>query len=520
MVNNLTPQESAIAFANKQLSDMNMAALEMYGIEVLWFRTTPQKRSTDVIFQTYTLHNVEQCPIKTKVMYTDSSYDDAALTFSMSGIEYKPTLTLEIPVMSWRKVTNNDKSLPQKKDIVFIPQTNKLWQVSSMTPVAAIGGQVTSYKMLMETYTPEADRLLGDTLEHSIEENTVNVDKLFGKAIEDALSDLTDKPQLSNKTSTEKDEYKKITSNSTESTILTKNAKPQTISGNIEADGHIVARSYYDMNMDNDIVVEYLNINDIITENSIRCLSLWVNINSSNSIGRLIDKIEIKGKDNSYTYISISGDLRGLSENDGITLYKNSLSMSGIIYCIENNEACLKIANRFIDSAEEIYDNWTELGNFKIKKEGKINLLTGETAENKDFQINLISKKYIEILFPNGTGVLSEIETDLDENIWYGIIINISNNELEVNVFKSLPSLTRISTVKSKIKRENETITRYYITKSNSYITNIRLYNIGNYDIDKQLTDLVSYIIKNNSNAIINDSADIYLGLKYYGEQR
>ena len=516
----LTPQEAAIAFANNQLNDMNMAALEMYGIEVLWFRTIPQKRSTDVIFQTYTLHNVEQCPIRTKVMYTDTNYDDAALTFSMSGIEYKPTLTLEIPVMSWRKVTNNDNSLPQKKDIVFIPQTNKLWQVSSMTPVAALGGQITSYKMLMETYTPEADRLIGETLEHSIEENTVNVDKLFGKAIEDALADLTDKPQLSNKTSTEKDEYKKITSNSTQSTILTRNAKPQTVSGNIEVDGHIVARSYYDMNMANDIVVEYLNINDIITEDSVRCLSIWVNIKSSDSNGRRISKLEIKGRDNAYTYISVSGDLGEFSENDGITLYRNSLSMSGIIYCIENNEGCLKISNRFIDSANEIYDNWFDMTNFKIKKEGKINLLSGKTSEDNDFQINLIAKKYIELIFPNGDGVLSEIETDLSEDSWYGFIINISNKELEVNVFESSPILKRISSVKTRIKRANETLTRYYITKSNSYITNIRFYNIGDYDIDKQLTDLVSYIIKNNSNAIINDSADIYLGLKYYGEQR
>lgn len=516
----LTPQEAAIAFANNQLSDMNMAALEMYGIEVLWFRTIPQKRSTDVIFQTYTLHNVEQCPLKTKVMYTDTNYDDAALTFSMSGIEYKPTLTLEIPVMSWRKATDNDNSLPQKRDIVFIPQTNKLWQVSSMTPVAALGGQITSYKMLMETYTPEADRLIGDTLEHSIEENTVNVDKLFGKAIENALDDLTDKPQLSNKTSTERDEYKKATPNATESTILTRNAKPQTISGNIEVDGHIVARSYYDMNMTNDIVVEYLNINDIITEDSVRCLSIWANIRQSSSTGRKIDKLEIKGRDKSYTYVSVSGDLVGLSENDGITLYRNSLSMSGIIDCIDKNEGCIKISNRFIDSANEIYDNWAELTNFKIKKEGKINLLSGVSSANGDFQINLIAKKYIEVLFPNGDGVLSEIETDLNEDSWYGFIINISNNELEVNVFESTPILKRISSVKTKIKRNNETLTRYYIAKSNSYITNIRFYNIGNYNIDKQLTDLVSYIIKNNSNAIINDSADIYLNLKYYGEQR
>jgi hypothetical protein len=55
---------------------------------------------------------------------------------------------------------------------------------------------------------------------------------------------------------------------------------------------------------------------------------------------------------------------------------------------------------------------------------------------------------------------------------------------------------------------------------SNAYITNIRLYNTSNTEIDKQLTDLVSYNIRNNSNAIINDSADTYLNKEYKGRQR
>ena len=51
-------------------------------------------------------------------------------------------------------------------------------------------------------------------------------------------------------------------------------------------------------------------------------------------------------------------------------------------------------------------------------------------------------------------------------------------------------------------------------------MTNIRLYNIANDNIDKQLTDIVSYNISNGSKAIINDSADLWIDNKYYGKQR
>lgn len=514
----LTLQEAAASFANNQLNDMNMAALEMYGVDVLWFRATPQKRSSDVIFQSYTLHNVEQCPLRTKVMYTDANYDDAALTFSFNGIEYKPTLTLEIPIGAWAKITDFDGTLPQKKDIVYVPMTKKLWQVSSMTPVAALGGQITSYKMLMETYKPEADRLLGNELQNAIEETTVNIDKLFGKAIDDAKKDLMDKPQLANTTSTVKDEYKTLTTNISNDNILSKNTVLQTIKGNLDIDGHIVARSYYDMNMKNDIVVEYKNINDNIVSDSTRCLSLWVCPIEIKSAEHKITSIKEVKHDNNYAYIEFTGDNTSeLKINDSITIFRNGITLSGTVKCIDSS-ICVQIPIQILNITKETCEEWYNLKNYKFKKEEKINLLTG-ISDNGALSINIICKRYIEISIPGGNNYICDLNYDMIYNNWYGVIINISN-ELNINVFEPKTQLTRTFENTIPIKNVETTYNRYYILHSPSYITNIRLYKLGNYDLDKQLTDMVSYNIKDNSLSVINDSADIYLGFKYYGEQR
>ena len=55
---------------------------------------------------------------------------------------------------------------------------------------------------------------------------------------------------------------------------------------------------------------------------------------------------------------------------------------------------------------------------------------------------------------------------------------------------------------------------------SNSYLTNIRLYDVSNNELDKQITDLVSYNTPYNSHAIINDTVDTPLNNEYIGEQR
>ena len=117
---------------------------------------------------------------------------------------------------------------------------------------------------------------------------------------------------------------------------------------------------------------------------------------------------------------------------------------------------------------------------------------------------------------------LISISEDIKTNKWYGVIINFGNN-FSVDLYTTVDDkLTRISSVDNITNEiyESVEIENYYINSSNGNITNIRLYNSFNKEIDKQLTDLVSYNIRNDHNAIINDSADTYLNKEYKGRQR
>ena len=51
-------------------------------------------------------------------------------------------------------------------------------------------------------------------------------------------------------------------------------------------------------------------------------------------------------------------------------------------------------------------------------------------------------------------------------------------------------------------------------------MTNIRLYDVYNKELDKQITDIVTYNTPYDSHAIINDSADTPLNKPYTGVQR
>ena len=153
---------------------------------------------------------------------------------------------------------------------------------------------------------------------------------------------------------------------------------------------------------------------------------------------------------------------------------------------------------------------------YAITSDSVIGLLNSDVfnISIKGLSMISISTSEDESLIP----VIEEIKTDK----WYGVIINFGDN-FSVDLYTTVDDkLTRISSVDNITNEiyESIEIENYYINSSNGNITNIRLYNSFNKEIDKQLTDLVSYNIRNDHNSIINDSADTYLNKEYKGRQR
>ena len=57
------------------IQSIQQQAVETVGLEAMYFRATPNKNSEDaVIFQEYTLYNVEDCGHILKLVLADTSY--------------------------------------------------------------------------------------------------------------------------------------------------------------------------------------------------------------------------------------------------------------------------------------------------------------------------------------------------------------------------------------------------------------------------------------------------------------
>ena len=510
IVNNaISIQEAAAKFVSDILGDLNAAATQIAGVDVMWFRLQPDKRSQDVIFQSYTLYGVEDCPVSLKAMYSDNSYDDAAITYNIMGINFNVPLTLDIALETWKEATGDDGTIPQKGDIVFIPMTRKLMEVTSMQPVKQLGGQLTSYKVNLSIYTPTRNRIVGEQLRDSIENNTTNLMDRFSEDIHKNVEDIVDDNQLSLFDSTPKDKYKDVTPTNTSDTI--KLDVRTIISENLVIDGHIVARNYYDLNSHAKTIVEYKKSDTISTDNE-RCLSCWFKINDvkNTAIRNIKGSINISTEDGNYYIDTSVGSKFTIDEN--VVIKRGEIVIPGTVV----NKSRIKVNGDLITKLNKSVPQWRDMPGYAITSDSVIGLINSDV-----FNISVKGCRMISISTPDEETLIS-VSDDIKTNKWYGIIVNFGD-VFNVDLYTTVDDkLTRISSVKNISNEiyDSIEIEKYYIKSSNGKITNIRLYDAFNREIDKQLTDLVSYNIKNNHNAIINDSADTYLNKEYKGRQR
>ena len=374
-------QDAAAAFANSILSTINSAATKTAGVDVMYFRSTPVKGETDFLFHDYTLYNVEQCPLEIKMMYSNTSYDESSYIFSTLGMDYQSPLTLEIDTKSWEAAVSNDATVPQAGDIIWIPMTEKLWEVASMNP-GKTAGQVTSYKLSCRKYQPSAHRHTGDVLAEAIDANTVSTGKQYGSEISGTIQDLIDDPQTSGMVASPKDPYKKSPVSKTAGSIQRKVTVAVEIPDGLNVDGHLVARSYYDcMAVSGEPVVTY-TAKDSWTADDTRCLSMWVNLHGSS------DMSPVKFGKAVRTARSTSVALpAGLVKDGPAYAERGAVKLYGTV-----KDGTLTVP---ADVTRKLPSNWPSLDGYKIGKASVCTLLKGSGVSG--IEIRLVNGRFVTV---------------------------------------------------------------------------------------------------------------------------
>ena len=508
-----------LALASAQTyNTLNSVANQMFGIDARWFRAVPQQRSKDVIFQEYTLSCVEDTPICLKVVVGPNGFPDSKYQMDLMGLQYELPTQIEIDKKYW-ETTVGFGTAPQKKDIVYLPLPNKLYQVESSFLKRGFMEQETTWVVNLRKYQPEASRREGEALKETIDKYTVGEQELFGEAIQDNIEKLTDKKQTSAFNSTSQDIYKTLDSSL------------RTVNYNLDIHGVIVAQSLYEMKSSAFFNAVRYNASDHITTSSDRSITAWVM--PKNFAAKEYD-VEFIEKNGTLTppanyVIKLVPTSRRFRIDDVFTISRpGALNLYAKI--IDDNDFNTGRYYCKIDEDVETYlnslnSNWASMRNYKAKLQEPINLIDGINETNHGFKANIFANQYIKILYGSQERVIP-MNTRLLDNSWYGVVINIGNTWGQYNAYVWKPNvsgsgdkLVKVFYKTINLTPEEVVVDQYTLDKSDSLMTNIRLFTTT-IEEEKQPLELLSYLSKDADQAIILDNCDLRFSAPYISKQR
>lgn len=501
--------------AAQTYNTLNSVANQMFGIDARWFRAVPQQRSKDVIFQEYTLSCVEDTPICLKVVVGPNGFPDSKYQMDLMGLQYELPTQIEIDKKYW-ETTVGFGTAPQKKDIVYLPLPNKLYQVESSFLKRGFMEQETTWVVNLRKYQPEASRREGEALKETIDKYTVGEQELFGEAIQDNIEKLTDKKQTSAFNSTSQDIYKTLDSSL------------RTVNYNLEIHGVIVAQSLYEMKSSAFFNAVRYNASDHITTTSDRALTSWVMPKNFSAKEYDVESINPNiGINYPANYIiKLSPSPRSFNEGDTFVISRpGALNFYAKIIYVGVGEYYCKIDEDVEKYLISLTSGWRIMKNYKVRVQEPINLIDGINETNYGFKASIIANQYIKILYGSQEKVIP-INTRLLDNSWYGIVINLGNTWGQYNAYVWKPNttgsgdkLTKVFYNTVSLNPEEVIINQYILDRSDSLMTNIRLFKTT-IEEEKQSLELLSYFSKDADQAILLDNCDLKYTAPYISRQR
>lgn len=498
---------------------------EMFGHEVEYYRAVPIENGRDVVLMEYTLYNVSAAKC-VKVVVPDNEFPDNSMTYNPFGVEFEIPFEVHIDKNYWEGIFG-DNTGPQKKDIIYFPLMNKVYEVMSSILFRAFMERDTYWKVSLIKYSPSSNRYESQDIRNTLDTLTTSAYKEFEDELREIEEDIV-KPQQY--------DYN-IGSKKMDPIRETLDPNIKIIEYNLKNYSTLLSEFHYNFKnlaINSEIAVTYReNVNDNKTGEISYCA--WISPTSPITLTKpdFVTLTENKRNNNNVEYILSSsintkykdGDTLKLSRQNAETLYANVTN-------IDNNKVYINdnVINTYKGLDFTAYK-------YKCERVNPINLLNG-LVENKGIKLDIIAHRFINVIINDEIYEFS-LNKDLEIGKWYGIIINISKTfrQINVNIWErqwvedvaNSPQTTSLINIYTETKnnisinadKDNEYYHdyKYNIIASNTCMTNIRLFN-KTIEFEKQENLLNQNIVTDASKAIIIDNAMPILRLPYMGQTK
>lgn len=487
--------------------DLNTMVASIAGLTVEWFKFNPVANSEDVLFHEWTLYEVES-PKYINVVVPGGKMPDSKPLYNPYDIDFEMPFEIHISKKTWESIFG--LTIPQKRDIVWISQTNKVWEVASSYLQREFSGIGVYYKVFLTKYQPRNNAIKSLEVDQMLDEKILSQEEAFGELLNVEIEKIQ-KPELNTDDNIFDDMRNFVNVDVIDSKILNYFTT--------------ISKSHYDLSTNildetEEFAVQY-NRPNLWNKNENRAYSCWFKIQQPIAEKTKIDSITSLGN-NEY---DIHGVVFPFESSQNIKIWNDDKDFSFIIKYVVNLD--LTVTFETTDFWEDylvdfVLTNYTGL-NWCVHYDNNFIYNYNNTATSKGISIDIEYAHVISLLKIKLNSNVYEITLDMAESLtdqWTGMFINISNEfkNIETNLYKiqwnietNLPKTNKlvsfISNNTTIVPAKYNTSSYWEVNKSKMYLTNIRVWNTI-CQVEFQSKILNQYVAENSDLLIVSDIAN------------
>ena len=173
---------------------------QLYGHQVVYFRTLPESDSGDYVFKEWTLYkNIDRKCIK--VMVNNNVFPDSKPQYGEFGMDFQLPFEIEVDHRYFQSIFGVN-SEPRKRDFLYFPLLNRMFEIQGSYLNKGFMMAPTYWKIQLKKYNPNIDMLLTDDSRSFLDNVILSADQLFSGEVEKDIKDATMPAQYAKITTT------------------------------------------------------------------------------------------------------------------------------------------------------------------------------------------------------------------------------------------------------------------------------------------------------------------------------
>ena len=162
---------------------------QLYGHQVVYFRTLPELDSADYVFKEWTLYkNVDRKCIK--VLVPKNAFPSNAPKYTEFGMDFQLPFEIHLDHRYFQSIFGAN-SEPRKRDFLYFPLINRMFEIQGSYLHRGFMMSPTFWKIQLKKFNPNIDMLLKDETRHFLDNVITNSEQLFGDEVKKDIQDGT-----------------------------------------------------------------------------------------------------------------------------------------------------------------------------------------------------------------------------------------------------------------------------------------------------------------------------------------